>query len=407
MIFDVCSILFGTTPENFYAQSDGASSRKTRWYKVEKGVFGNTLAFIGVVEDHAKGTLHYHILVFGGVTPYVLQRFVYIEELNKVLAETLDTMYQSSLPTNVHIHNIIRTVLQENTELARLARDQMEPAVRAKIIARQEPLFERTSPLEIGESGNHITLKDVQKEVGLQCVQQENHLHLKTCRSGFLGKDGCRLCMPHGTCPRTQAVKLEPNVPSNEVNNENDQAAIEDDSSVDNDGEGCVSDSDGGEKDKEQPELSFKNVFKVKATSYKPNPEPITPVKATDEGADEWYRYTTQHIYEKNYDKSAIVWEIACPEPESLHPESYTRNDITDSLAESFKEFPTHRKGSDFWEWLVHLDDLNFFTLYDRIVLDLVQANGHLAAFNSIISYCTGSHNNCQMLGGIVQAKGA
>ena len=54
MLNDVCSLLLGIPPEDFYASLDSESRRKTRYFKCNKGIFGNCLAYVGVTEDHKK-----------------------------------------------------------------------------------------------------------------------------------------------------------------------------------------------------------------------------------------------------------------------------------------------------------------------------------------------------------------
>ena len=54
MLNDVCSLLLGIPPEGFFAQADSTSRRKTKYFKLNKGVFGSMLAYIGVTEDHHK-----------------------------------------------------------------------------------------------------------------------------------------------------------------------------------------------------------------------------------------------------------------------------------------------------------------------------------------------------------------
>ena len=54
MLNDVCSILLGIPPEDFYAALDSESRRKTRYFKCNKGIFGHCLAYVGVTEDHKK-----------------------------------------------------------------------------------------------------------------------------------------------------------------------------------------------------------------------------------------------------------------------------------------------------------------------------------------------------------------
>jgi hypothetical protein len=175
------------------------------------------------------------------------------------------------------------------------------------------------------------------------------------------------------------------------------------------------SNDESDDEEAEGESQKFYNPGGDKLTSYKPNPKAIEGLEEGDEGASVHYRYQLQHIYERAYDKSTIVWEIACPRPilesQLKDPKAdnttYSREELSDSLEKALMNLPSHCKGSQFWQWVEKLDDFHFFTLYDRILNDLVEANGHLASFNALLSYCTGSHNNCQMLGGIVQAKGA
>jgi hypothetical protein len=64
MLNDVCSLLLGIPPEEFYAALDSESRRKTKYFKCNKGVFGHSLAYIGVTEDHKKVSCcfcHFHV----------------------------------------------------------------------------------------------------------------------------------------------------------------------------------------------------------------------------------------------------------------------------------------------------------------------------------------------------------
>ena len=44
-------------------------------------MIGHALGYVGVVEDHAKGTLHYHLLIMGGLTPHLLQWIITTREV--------------------------------------------------------------------------------------------------------------------------------------------------------------------------------------------------------------------------------------------------------------------------------------------------------------------------------------
>ena len=71
----ILSIIFGCSPEGFFSEYEGTSTRKTHYYKNRKnnkGIIGNILAFISVIEDYMKGTLHFHLVFIGSISPYIL-----------------------------------------------------------------------------------------------------------------------------------------------------------------------------------------------------------------------------------------------------------------------------------------------------------------------------------------------
>ena len=117
MIHDILLFLFGVPLKSFYRKQEGVSSRKTTYYRNVKGINGYTLAVIGVVEDHQKGTIHFHLLVYAGLSAYVLQRFAFLGEVSSAIAEVLDSQYQSALPREVHIAHCIREVLQREANV--------------------------------------------------------------------------------------------------------------------------------------------------------------------------------------------------------------------------------------------------------------------------------------------------
>ena len=74
MITHILSILFGLPPEHFFGVYESNSYRKTPLYNTRrKSIMGSIFSYVGAVEDHMKGTLHFHIILFGSISPYVLQ----------------------------------------------------------------------------------------------------------------------------------------------------------------------------------------------------------------------------------------------------------------------------------------------------------------------------------------------
>ena len=62
VINDIRSLLIGAPAQECFSYYDSGSSSITMYYKLKKGILGHCLSYIGVVEDHARGTLHYNLL---------------------------------------------------------------------------------------------------------------------------------------------------------------------------------------------------------------------------------------------------------------------------------------------------------------------------------------------------------
>ena len=69
-------------------------------------MFGYPMCMIGVIKDHARGTVHFHLLFYGGLTPYRLQRFSSIGSVCEKISEVLDSMYCNSLPGDVQLGHV-------------------------------------------------------------------------------------------------------------------------------------------------------------------------------------------------------------------------------------------------------------------------------------------------------------
>jgi hypothetical protein len=112
LMSDVCRILFGLAPEHFFEATSGTSTRKTWCYTCNKGILGYCFTIIGVMEEHAKGTLHFHLIIWAGISPYALQELAGIPELCVAIARVLDTQYRQSLPTMPLLTRLIKERVQ-------------------------------------------------------------------------------------------------------------------------------------------------------------------------------------------------------------------------------------------------------------------------------------------------------
>jgi hypothetical protein len=201
MINDICSILLGYPPEEFFSTVDSQSSRKTRYYKLNKGLLGSCQAYIGVVEDHAKGTLHYHLLFFGGLSPFLLQRFSSLPDICIKISEALDTMYRSSIPSFERLPFLVKKVFSKKGDLG-LGFTQLGDLAMPPLLNSMKMSFCSTV--------SKLSSADVNNITNGQGCHQQGHDHMATCRKGFMGLTGCRLCMPAGFCEGTHPVYLRP-----------------------------------------------------------------------------------------------------------------------------------------------------------------------------------------------------
>ena len=118
MLYDVLVILLGVPPQNFTTVMDHRQTRKTRYFKDRgKGIIGNVLAYYGTNEDHLKGTLHFHLAIYGGIGPDVLQDYATVQEICDAISETLDSTHNTFIPDSIdsiHVEHQMRDVMEEH-----------------------------------------------------------------------------------------------------------------------------------------------------------------------------------------------------------------------------------------------------------------------------------------------------
>lgn len=84
-------VCLNTLLEVFFQYYESSSIHKTKHYDNQKAIFGYVLATIGVVESNAKGLLHYHLQIYGGLSPLLLQRFSNMPEVCSKIVSVLDS----------------------------------------------------------------------------------------------------------------------------------------------------------------------------------------------------------------------------------------------------------------------------------------------------------------------------
>ena len=171
--------------------------RKSSDYRQRgSGLFGEMLAFYGVTETQARGALHLHAILYGGLSPYLLQNASHINELCTAISEVLDEMFQAELGKEDHVHDMLlkglRACKQNDTE---------------SDYARPSAFLQHTNEQSI----NDIGIKT--------CRYCGVHTHSFTCYSGTHGHNGCRFGYKCGMCKKTGPVQLH-NVNNDETSSD-------------------------------------------------------------------------------------------------------------------------------------------------------------------------------------------
>ena len=175
----------------------------------KKGVLGHGLSLLAVVEDHAKGTLHYHLLFFGGLTPFVLQQFSSLGEVCSTVSVVLDTMYTGSIPTKHHVQMILQNVISKPFWNTGLKRSDIPRVNKEPLLSRHSWQADLDSFPSTQQSAESIECPFcIWNAVHCQVLRQNWHQHVATCHKGLLGATGCRLCMPSGLREDTSPILL-------------------------------------------------------------------------------------------------------------------------------------------------------------------------------------------------------
>lgn len=363
MLNDILSILIGLDVEDgaFYSRSDSASNRKTEFYKSKKGVFGHPLYYIGVTEDHSRGTLHWHIQLLSGIPPYVLQRFWNLDKICDSISRVLDGMYTSRVPEEAHIGHLLRSALRHYKKEWRI------PSAVVDSVSRTEPLLFDPDPVATARKVSKSRKEFIDRllvTATLYGSYRQHHRHCSTCHKGFHGERGCRFDYPCGMCEHTCGKRLIP-------------------TSV-------------GRKEKNSKEKSY---------------------TVAEVGLLDQYTVKSQDILNLFGDEPLIVWETAhptivpsrlpVPEGEDVFPDP---SELRDAFRNAVARLPDFKvaETQNFHLWLAKdATDRQVVTLWREILKELPRANRLVPSFNPLLSLCTGSHNHASLLGSIEQAKSA
>ena len=171
----VFTILIGSPPEELTKQTLPLGDRMP-------GLFGPPVASFGVVEEQARGTPHCHALVWGGLSPSLIQNVATVTSLMKKIAAIVDQMVSGEL----------------------------QPRTLANCLLNQ---FNDSRPISPALKKIHNPVSHPSEfKNDVQCAAQVTNLHSHTftCHKGKQGKVSCRLSRPAPVSPNTHCVQILP-----------------------------------------------------------------------------------------------------------------------------------------------------------------------------------------------------
>jgi len=173
------------------------SSRRTSFVSCDRddiGITGTNIAYFGKTETTGRGSLHFHVVLWGGISPDFLELISDMPELCKRVGSILESMYSASLTKEQHVADL---ATKEADKLCSY-QDDTKPTRRT-----MTPQAMQISPDPLDKS------RFVCHVCTTVCQRNGIHQHTFTCLKGVLGKCSCRLCKPSGKRKGTLPVILE------------------------------------------------------------------------------------------------------------------------------------------------------------------------------------------------------
>ena len=121
VVHDIMSILIGIKPSNYSGDND--KTLKTSFVSPDSnsiGINGTGWAFFGKTETTGSGSLHFHVVIWGGLSPELLESVADIPELCQKVASALDSMYCARIDKHNHVKDLTVQSMRQIQGLNRL-----------------------------------------------------------------------------------------------------------------------------------------------------------------------------------------------------------------------------------------------------------------------------------------------
>ena len=105
VVHDIMTILFEMKPSNHSGDNDRTNKTSAKFDRC--GLAGSPLAFFGKNEVTHSGSLHFHVIIWAGITPCLIELVSDIPELCKHVSDMLESQYCAQLDRHVHVKDLV------------------------------------------------------------------------------------------------------------------------------------------------------------------------------------------------------------------------------------------------------------------------------------------------------------
>lgn len=358
LINNILIILLGLPPSISPCTKQRTSDKEVRttfFNSRTKGICGYITAYYGISEAQQRGTLHFHLIIWGGLTPALLQKIAEFPELCNQVSSALETIYTTEIPRQFHMKSLIFEAMKQTTE-GRTLIHKNEPFVPPALLIPPTPLMDKNKVWN-----NHAFQNTLITNV---------HEHRFTCRKGKTGKKRCRESFQRPLTDKTQPLYLQ----------EHDESVY---------------------KSAKKSRMELEPI----STTHIP-PCPIHNKDALNQPV-------------LNLDNRCIFWEMKRQNLENLpkicvdlndpqapqHAKSQCIQHIMNALCDVSSTIPDNVEWIQ--DWLKMQDPGHISKLYKNLCAKLPHRNGYVVEYNKLLTNVTGSNTCVSLLGATVQAKGA
>ena len=184
------------------------------YYNVDEkvGLFGHTLAAIGMNETSKRGALHHHLCAWLGLPARVLEQAAHFPQIVKEIAAVVNSQFKAEIDQKHHLIQMLTTFMRNSKLPQKPPIPYTAPALMCRPCRQQGSIHvPNVMGHEFKETYNYI-------------VSRTNiHSHSFTCFKGGSGKAGCRMGFPQPLIRETVPVQLmvNENFDQNSENSEN------------------------------------------------------------------------------------------------------------------------------------------------------------------------------------------